>query len=358
MSLFHSETPSFSMGGRGGPQKGGQIRLKRTYLFVDSDARDPERSKNNFTFSFTLPKQVRNLCSLELVQYQVPMLTTPTFRGKRDFFRAVSSAPTVGGLDPDASVLNTEVDVLFTEAAGGAGETLPFSFSFDPALFSDNMARPMSGALVTQEIVHHSFKNTIQESWAAAATAAGSAINPTDYTLVFSPEAYDRLSVALQRDSDSAYGEVRFLFASGTNVGNDAANVLGFVSGADTTPDPVTGAAVADAHINPHPFGYLDITVREVPELKPLARVYTHDATLTGSFLPTEFPSAPRLLNRPVRTLDRVSVEVRLPTGDVPSLAADVPIQLTFEALTIESPEQAGRGAGLGAGTVETQLGL
>jgi hypothetical protein len=313
--------------------RSGASYLRRTSIYVDSIDRDLDKSKDNFTFTFSLQQEVRNVCGIELVQYQIPKLLTPTFRGKRDFFSVAAGNPLV--LDREAASTNTEVDVRFT-GVGGAG-SLDFTFSFDPAWYSSSRARPLSGTSLNYADIQEAFKQTIAEYWAAAAAEAGSAISPANYDLVFNDYYFERLSVALQRKSDSEYGTVVFLNGTGTNAGQSSATVLGFRDGVDSVPDPTTGAAVADGMVNSFPFPYVELFVREFDEHSPFARIYTQDETVEGSIRPPGGALPPmRFLKRPIRQLKELSIRLRLPKGTKPSPAADVPVQLTFEVLTVD----------------------
>jgi hypothetical protein len=118
--------------------------------------------------------------------------------------------------------------------------------------------------------------------------------------------------------------ELEFLFASGPSASNNFLHeILGFdkedVGGAATVAGESVFWPVPKRYLNLYPYRYVDFTLDEIPELRPLERVYL--TTLYDYRRHTQNIARPRLLRGPSpRRLDRLTLRARLAGGRRPNL--------------------------------------
>lgn len=116
--------------------------------------------------------------------------------------------------------------------------------------------------------------------------------------------------------------ECEFLFDSGPNREESAAQILGF-DNQDYTFFPITlngtpfRVVVSPRNAQINRFRYLDILLDEVPEFKPFHRIFIPTIRTQTTSLP-ENASRMRLLSQPIRTLDRLTIRLRLAGGRKP----------------------------------------
>lgn len=106
------------------------------------------------------------------------------------------------------------------------------------------------------------------------------------------------------------------LFASGPHP--SPAAILGFDAGADLAATFLLGTEFsfdAPGRVQVTPYPYVDLSLRECPEHRPLLRVFARGNGTTQQSL----PGRPRLLLTPLRTLRTLSVDLALPGGAVPA---------------------------------------
>lgn len=132
-----------------------------------------------------------------------------------------------------------------------------------------------------------------------------------------------------------------WLFGSGANT-NDAPNIqLGFPTKLDVGgPQTINGTFITYpmpiTYWKIYPHRYVNVNLRETPELKPHSRIWL---TRTDDFRRLRRNVANvRLLTKPIRRLDTLNIDIRLP-GDLKTNAiSNQGYDLTFDILLV-SPE-------------------
>ena len=132
--------------------------------------------------------------------------------------------------------------------------------------------------------------------------------------------------------------DITLQFSTGSNVADSAANALGFVTGVDVSG---TGVGVTDrvATASSSNLGtegsYIDISVSEAPELKPLVRVHHDDTSVTIS----DTGQRTRLLTDPIDKLERLNFELKMrrPDGTYGVLPLDLPIHLEVRLIYLDA---------------------
>lgn len=111
----------------------------------------------------------------------------------------------------------------------------------------------------------------------------------------------------------SGGAQLRLLFASGTNANISCASALGFTKVDHLV--PAGNYIVSNFPVNLEPFNFVEVYVDELPEYKPLARIY--NPASAGSVLQQDY-SVTRmrwLSDAPPRFLDKLTIRIRLPNG-------------------------------------------
>jgi hypothetical protein len=300
--------------------------VRRTRFFVNSEDRIYDEATDNYRFVFRAPVAVQDVVAIELVDCNIPRLIAPTFIDRYDFFSFLKT----GVVRDTGRSSNTFTDVRLTSDDG-----------LHQLEFSGDMARPLNlttiiptaGTPLDEVRIAAYFANDLQARFTLAAHPV---LNPVNYTLSVQLSPENTLLITLENAAvPGSFGTVELLFGTGPNRLRQSAEVLGFRAGVDTTPGTNNGAE-APFLINPVPFRYVDVNLKEAQELAPLARVHLQDTVFPGNAKPPGLPRAPRLLKRPVRTLDRFSVDLTLAGGRKPTFAADTGMQFVFEVFSLE----------------------
>lgn len=133
--------------------------------------------------------------------------------------------------------------------------------------------------------------------------------------------------------------QLNLLWLTGTNAKNSAYDQMGFLNTANVSSAIVSGVQeiTSPQPTDLNPFRYVDISVKQFPELRPMERVYFTNV-LYGGTTRNNFSSAVQFLtsDRP-RKVNRLTVSLRLKNGVVP-LALNRDHDLTF-LLYVLSPE-------------------
>jgi hypothetical protein len=281
------------------------LYLRRERVFVDSHARDEARSRDEFTVSVPLPRAVENVQAIELVDYNVPRDIAPTF---------VASRPGVPG--------NNLLDVQMERA--GTGHTLEFTVELDTdtryssyEALVESVADQISDAMDAQGDAYFATSNDV-----VVKRADNVAEVTTGAEMGF-------VHIYIEHETAPEQLNLRFLFGSGPSRGKGPELVLGFDEGEDTlvvdagtdffgTGPIVEMRAYKIAALTP--FRYVDVFVEEARGAlgysTPLARIPLVDESYLRAGTRTD---RPRLLSRPIRRLDRLSVSLRLQGDRLPS---------------------------------------
>lgn len=133
--------------------------------------------------------------------------------------------------------------------------------------------------------------------------------------------------------------QLNLLWFSGANAKNSAYDQMGFLNTSNVSSAVVAGVQEITSPLPTelNPFRYVDIFVRQFPELKPVERIFFTNL-LYGGTTRNNFSSAvPFLVSDRPREVGRLTISLRLKNGIVP-LALNRDHDLTF-LLYVLSPE-------------------
>lgn len=314
--------------------------LRRARLFVNTEERDMIRSKDQFEFVLPLDNTYEQVVSIELVDYAISKKHERYFRRE--------------GLQ------NNQI-IIYLEDKATHTHTLRLTVTIPSHDSTGSWVEDVSLMVQTQ------INNALD--------ACGDAYYAGNTRFVVTCEDKD-LYLGVPRKFIFAceyigYGfnmiDVSFLFAE---TPNSMAKLLGFEEEnitsttfvrepfTPTMPDPmgveqpspptITVCAPVPSHLPTLTIDrYLDVSIREFPELTPVARLsLTHDLEFANVnpfvLYKRNFRAVKgvRLLREPVRRLSQLSVDIRLPNGQKPPLTVHKGVDLVFDILMIAKEQQ------------------
>jgi hypothetical protein len=314
------------------------LHVRRERVFVDSQQRDRDLSRDEFDIVFRLPRRLQNVQAVEVVDYNVPSDIAPTF---------FADAP---GL-PGNNMLDVEMERVST------GDTLAFTVELDTEVFYATYGDMVEGVRAqieaAMDVQGDAFFATGNDLLVKAEANVAEVLDGAEQGLT---NFYLQHDVAAPATPEEA--RLRFLFGTGPNRGRSPARVLGFDEGADTVvvgPATVFFGTAVQSETRGYkiaalrPSRYVDVFLKEAqPGLRqgaPLARLPLADASFLR--VPRRV-DRPRLLLDPIRALDRLSLRLRLEGGRPPAPATghdgwDLVLDLLVLADRPAVPEWAGR---------------
>ncbi len=133
--------------------------------------------------------------------------------------------------------------------------------------------------------------------------------------------------------------QLNLLFLTGANARNSAYDQMGFLNTANVSSSVVSGVQelMSPLPTELNPFRYVDIYLKEFPEMRPVERVYFTNLLYGGTTRNNFSAAVPFLTSERARKIERLTVSLRLKNGIVP-LALNRDHDLTF-LLYLVSPE-------------------
>jgi hypothetical protein len=194
---------------------------KVSYAYVESDEREPDSSSSVSRYRFRLKESLQNVYAMEIVGWSLPFDITPTFSPFNPF------VPNIPGDD--------KVDFSLRTNVGPPNETT-FTVTMPPFQFYYN-----SG-----DIPNRAFADILVQLMQSAIDSdpnygAGQVEFFSRY------DSFERTSIEIRSNApfaDTDYVELRFLFASGPNAGNNASVQLGFLPDTDSAYSVSEGTTV------------------------------------------------------------------------------------------------------------------
>ena len=312
---------------------GTQSYIKRTRVFISSDDREDDISRDGYDYTVLLKEEIQNVTSIELIGWNLPRYLTASFLGRY----TQSVLPYAHTNNPRNNVPGTSIaDVFIVDETA----TQSVTFVLDMELVTPAApALPVSYAgrkMTTDEIVV-----ALQQAIPLALDAAGHAtLNTTNYTLNIGVNTDNQFFFNMHRIGlPATQATVQFLFASGVNQEDSMHRVLGLPK-EDTAIDPLTSGIQADCAIEPEPYRYIDVEIKQVPQFKPFARIFTSGDIHGNEFKrPSNPPESVRLLTEPIRRLDRLGIKLSLQDNKAFNHEIITGHDLSFEILSIAPTE-------------------
>lgn len=307
--------------------------IKRTRVFVNSNERIANESKDGWTFAYGLPEELRNVCSVELVQYNVPRDAGPTFKGTYSFEQLQYGDPTKRGLDSNTT---TPWFVSYPDEAGQP--SFYITGDLDPAISFSGSAiiAPQSNYIIPADLLF----SVVAADYSVRAFISGLIPvlpDPYNYILDDYPGQEDKTSFSLETNTiPIRYANVELQYKS-RGYRNITAIPMGFNPNRDAV--MVNNVLTADYTKVERPYRYLDIFVDEASELLPVARVPVVNEI--DSFATSPDPaSKPRILLNPIPRLEKMHIRIRLADNVLPPLIADTGSDLIFDVYSISEIQQ------------------
>lgn len=279
--------------------------LRRERVFINTDTKDPVRSRSDYDMVFDLDDFYEKVQSVELVSWTIPFDMSPTI------YRAFGTNPA-----------NNLLDIRLSDPPGNANV---LEFTTELISFGYGTLEEFGQSVVDQITFR-------------LLTLGDPYYNPdtNDFVMSYSITG-GKLSFSAIVDDPPVVVDVRFLFGTGTNAGSTPATALGMVDGVDT---PITTVNGYDIHgpigVVPailSPFRYTDVKVSGVDY--NVARVpLTGPDFVTKRFNKTKF----RLVDTPIRNVQETRITLTLPNGIEPIKVSTNGYDMVLEYLVL-SPE-------------------
>ena len=288
-------------------------------ILIDSEV-DGQAGDTNMDFTVTLPKALNNVVALEVSEVEINRGTVGVFSLEKWL---------------DISILMDPMD---------GNDPVTYSFSVE--------LPPLDGTSTEEEIaqlVALAINNALREEFTDGnwlSCTGGSYQNPSGKTIAEFVCQYDEggpgiaENTAAARTLQFAAGwralQFSFLFGSGPNADTSIAENLGFVPGVDLTVPRATVGFIFPFIIHfftlsgtnevvTTPYRYLDVSIDQVPEFTPFFRFYPPNPNFSRRQL---LPGRSRVLTRPIKRLNQLTIRIRHRLGIVPLATFPVFIHL------------------------------
>ena len=331
--------------------------IKRTRIFVNSKDKIPGESRSEFYYTVSIRGDIKDVVSIELVDWNLSNLYSPTFIGRYN------------SLLPGKYYPGPVIDELGVNDRESYGAVSKFDIRIQDETLTDEiiLTVDMAEYLFPQSLagVQYRTRQALVDAVSAAIAyhfeklgVTNPIINYTNTSFTVGLDDAGHLQIYFFRTIGNAPMPCYFLFATGPSVSESAPRPLGFLPGVDTTLPPLTDSGVVGLQyiltspnlVNLIPFRYIDISVDEA-NIKPIARVFFQSPQATDSSVggpgvdptylqPFDKGLNSRLLTDPIDKMDRITVKLELPGGRDPSFYGDASHQLTFELLSVVPAQQ------------------
>jgi len=324
--------------------------IKRSRVFAEhviGEPRDPSSTlpPKYVDYIVTVPKQLQNIVGLELRNYSLRSSLTPTFSGRFDTvyleYPGDNQQSTIAG--------NSKMDVLLSESSGTSlllqidmENIILESFANQYGVTGDYFMWLVNTGVVFSHLLVAAVQPVLDNRWLFQRQTTPSpvpdSIGEGSFNVFFFnvpfPYAPRRYALFMQdMDAPNEFADVSLLFATGPNESDSMHRQLGYEK-VDTVPDPVWGGTLSTYTNNLNPLRYVDVTVKEAPELNPVARIFLNDHKMTRPI--NQIPTAVRWLQQPIQRLDELTISLRLEGGRRLASTEDPTHWLEFEILSLE----------------------
>lgn len=300
--------------------------VKRTLVFVNSYDRVPSASVDGYEFTWALEEEIQQVFSIELVQYSIPRNVVSTYLGQVDTFRAIREGVT--------TLANTQsnmvVDMKLVDETGT--QSVILTGTLDP-LPGTGLSYSGGRLNLPEEIRQATFDMLS----VALSNSTHPLLNNTNYNIEVVLDDNNIMTITAPNQFALTYANVELLFGSGPNRLKQSSVPMGFPPFQDTGSGMAVNnlGALGSFAVNLHPFRYLDVSIREANEFKPVARIYALDEDQDDYVNPCDLPKRCRIMEKPIRNMKTMGIKIRGERGLNLSFYGQTGIYLTFELLSI-----------------------
>ena len=287
-------------------------KISRVY----TNSSEREEGGNLYSYRIKLANEVQFVTGIELTSYNLPNEISPSFVAENGSFTGANMVDFY--LWDDSSDYSEQFTVEFPEKKYVYSNSLDESNSY-----IDVLADLMGDAISTSPVFGD----------------AG------PFNLTWNPylDAANRTVLGLNTTGSVRWG---FTFASGPNSSNTAAYVMGFeLADYDSDyndPDTVIYNSITSPNAtNLTPYRYVDISLEEARELRPLSRIYVTSDPFYGITRNEINVTRTRLLSsEPVRILRHLTITITLEGGrPPPANSGSLPHDLGFTIFSLANEE-------------------
>lgn len=278
--------------------------LKVSKLFIDSADKEPG-SLSEYDYVINLADEIQYVVAMEVTGYNFPSEIAPTF---------VNAS--------DRSPGNNAIDFTLTNGI----ITTTFTTVFPQKSYTyENVSVPYLSYIRT-------LQQLLNETIYTDPDFGNGGANQATFTVTSDPFEKTKLSV-----SGTGVTGFSFLFGTGANATNSAAEPMGFTPGVDTGP-ALSLVSPGVTVLNPFPF--IDINIEGL-EFKPLKRIYMADSSFYGTAFNDPNITRTRLMSsNPIHRLKRLRIKITLRDGIVPPTPTEFSHQMTLTVLNIGNEEE------------------
>ena len=300
--------------------------IKRTKVLTNYRHTLDDSGLPRFTvdYIYELPDLIQNVVGIELRNFAMSNFVSPTWIGR---FR--TSLPNLLPGDDVRSTTpgNHVMDMLVTDEFGVT--SLSMVISMDDVF---GVAISLTGFPFEKDGIITVVGLTILFIFLAAQPLP--VLTPAAYNPEISITGDGRFKVTWQQKlAPFAYASVQALFLTGPNEADSMHRVLGFDK-VDTVPDPIDSSLTAPYLVNPRPFRFVDVTIRELPQLRPHSRFFFDKIEFSSPV--NQQPPCQRLLQNPIQRLTEITISLRLEGNRSFGHFHNPVHELEFEILSLE----------------------
>lgn len=243
-------------------------------LFINSN----DRSSGTVTdYTIDLKTQLQNVIAIEVTGYNMPLAIAPTFTSR--------TSPVNPG--------NDKVDFCISNGI----ITTDFTFTWPSKQYTySNVTVP-----------YLSYVDTLQQllNITIASDPTFGILGPNSATFATTIDPEERTVVTVYGAGVTGFC---FRFASGINTADSAYLPMGFTKVDTLIAKTVTSSGFTQLK----PYRFVDINIDAAEEFKPLKRIYMTDLLTFGTTRNDADLTRTRLLNQPVRSLQRLKISLSL----------------------------------------------
>ena len=279
-------------------------------IYISSDDKNPSRSIDEYNITIPLNTELQNVVSVELTSWAIPEKLITTFIGR--YILDTLPYPDVTNTRSNNSG-NMQADMEIINEFGTA--QINFTLDLEFVIIAD------PGIPVTyagQNLTIPEITAALQQAIPLAIDAqAHATLTTANYTVNVGVDSLNRFFVNMHIIGDSTtQASVQMLFKTGANVSDSMNLVLGLPA-EDTTIDPLTSGVQSLCAIDPTPFRYIDIELKQVAQYNPITRLFTSNDV--DFHRPANTPEKPRLMTDPLRRVFEFEIKIRLKNGQTPN---------------------------------------
>lgn len=312
------------------------LYLKRTRIFVDSTEKNAERSRTAFDYTFDVAEAIQNVVSIELSEWNISSDLAVSATGRYNTALPNTGNDTTRSIIPGASTFDIELE--------NETNTEKLVIPCNLEILSDDNA--LTGFIFNGEA---SLLTALDEAFASGLALNGNTtFSAANTTGEFNVDSSGRLFFVAYRTGTLVPLRSRILFKTGPTSADQASDLMGFEPNVDTPRIASTSTTagigsgfnyvtVGSFYYNIQPYRYINVYVDEMQQnFEPVARIYLNRLETPENIRPFNKDHNARLLQEPIRRLDRLSIRLTYDNDDkrIPEML-DTGHQLTFDVLSI-----------------------